>query len=153
MCSAGALYAQAHYQVRVHVSEANNRTLRCAVRNHEVLVDQPKQFGADDQGPTPPELLAMSYGSCIVSTIQFLAIQQHKTIKNIQVTVEGTLDFAKAMNLPTTARAGFESLSAQLSFDSDMTTEQKQMFIKQVFAVGAAIDNIANPTPVSYHIE
>lgn len=153
LCFAGVVYAQTQYPVQVQVNETTNRTLLCTVRNHVVVVDQPKQFGADDKGPTPPELLAMSYGSCIVSTIQFLAMQQHKTVSNIQVTINGTIDFAKAMSLTTTARAGFKSLSAQISFNSDMTTDEKQALLKHVFEVGAAIDNIANQTPISYQIQ
>jgi uncharacterized OsmC-like protein len=56
------------YNVKVDVKEVRNRTVQCKVRNHIVHIDQIKEFGADDTAPTPPELLAISLGSCVVST-------------------------------------------------------------------------------------
>lgn len=140
------------YSVRVTVKELKNRTLECNVRNHKVIVDQPKQFGADDLGPTPPEMLAISFGSCIVSTMQFLAYQKNIAISDITVTIDGQTDFAKAMGISNENRAGFQELSVKISFKSDMTSDEKKNFINQVLEVGAAIDNIANPTPVKYEI-
>lgn len=34
-------------------------------RTHAVIIDQPKEGGGEDQGPTPPELFIDSLGSCI----------------------------------------------------------------------------------------
>jgi len=34
-------------------------------RAHTIIVDQPKEGGGQDQGPTPPELFVASLGSCI----------------------------------------------------------------------------------------
>jgi putative redox protein len=34
-------------------------------RTHAIIIDQPKEGGGDDQGPTPPELFIDSLGSCI----------------------------------------------------------------------------------------
>ena len=84
------------YPVHAQIKEIKNRTLEATVRGHKVIIDQPKAFGADDLGPTPPELLAISYGSCVVATIQLLALQQKLDISDISVTVDGIVDFSKA---------------------------------------------------------
>ena len=34
-------------------------------RTHAVIIDQPKENGGGDEGPTPPELFVDSLGSCI----------------------------------------------------------------------------------------
>jgi len=34
-------------------------------RNHRITIDQPAEPGGTDAGPTPPELLAASMGSCV----------------------------------------------------------------------------------------
>lgn len=140
------------YDVKVTVKEVKNRTLECNVRNHKVIVDQPKLFGADDLGPTPPEMLAIAYGSCIVSTMQFLAFQKNLTISDIIVTIEGRIDFAKAMGTGGKKRAGFQEIFARISFNTNMTFQEKKKFISQVLEVGAAIDNVANSTPVRCEI-
>lgn len=140
------------YTVKTEISELKNRTLECKVRDHTIIVDQPKAFGADDLGPTPPEMLSIAYGSCLVSTMQLLALQRNFFIKDIFVEVEGSIDFSKALGLSDANRAGFSELNLKIRFDSNMTKEEKELFINDVLKVGAAIDNVNNPTPVKYKI-
>lgn len=140
------------YQVRVEAKEVKNRIVECRVRDHVVHVDQPREFGADDTAPTPPEMLAISLGSCVVSTIQFLAMQRHIDVRNISVTVAGSIDFSKAMGVSDKKRAGFGDLKVGIRFDAAMSAEDKAEFIKGVFECGASIDSIQNPTPLSYEI-
>jgi len=140
------------YPVKAEISVLNNRTLECKVRNHTVIVDQPKAFGADDLGPTPPEMLSIAYGSCVVSTMQLLSIKRNLSITDISVIVEGKIDFSKALGISDANRAGFPNLNLKISFKSDMTKAQKESFINEVIRIGAAIDNVENTTPVSYEI-
>lgn len=141
------------YPVRVDAKEVKNRIVECRVRNHVVHVDQPKEFGADDTAPTPPEMLAISFGSCVVSTIQFIAMQRNIDVRNIQVSVEGSIDFSKAMGISDKERAGFGGLKVLIRFDSSMTPGEKAAFIEHVFDCGASIDSIRNTTPVTYAIQ
>jgi uncharacterized OsmC-like protein len=140
------------YCVNVEVKEIQNRTLECKVRNHIVQVDQPKDFGADDSAPTPPEMLAVSLGSCVVSTMQFLAMQRNLLVKDIQVSVAGEIDYSKAMGISDNERAGFKAFTIGVKFDSPMSREAKDEFLKSVFQCGASIDSILNPTPIIYEL-
>jgi putative redox protein len=38
---------------------------RIAVRGHEVVVDQPREAGGEDAGPTPTDLFVASLASCV----------------------------------------------------------------------------------------
>lgn len=140
------------YNVKAEIKEIRNRTLEAKVRDHKVLIDQPKAFGADDMAPTPPEMLAIAYGSCVVSTLQFLAAQRNLNISNISVKVEGSIDFSKAIGVSDKNRAGFSSLNVKVSFEAPMNRAEKEALMSDVFRVGAAIDNIQNTTPVNYEI-
>ena len=140
------------YHVKVASMEIKNRIVESKVRGHVVRIDQPKEFGADDTAPTPPEYLAISLGSCVVSTIRFVAMLEKVDIRKIEAVVEGEIDFSKAMGLDTENRAGFSVLSVSVSFDSDMPVEKKKEFLDKVFQRGAAIDNLMNSTPVEYRI-
>lgn len=140
------------YQVKVDAKEVNNRIVECKVRDHVVYVDQPKEFGADDTAPTPPEMLAISLGSCVVSTIQFIAMQRNIEVRNIQVTVEGSIDFSKAMGISDKERAGFRDLRVRIRFDAAMSATERADFIKTVFECGASIDSIENTTPLTYEV-
>ncbi|MDR2938526.1 MAG: OsmC family protein [Prevotellaceae bacterium] len=148
-----SINSSAIYTVKTEISELKNRTLECKVRGHTIVVDQPKAFGADDLGPTPPEMLAVAYGSCVVSTMQLLALQRGLSVKNIRVEVEGSIDFSKALGASNANnRAGFSGLNLKIRFDADMTKDEKKSFVNDVLKIGAAIDNVDNPTPVKYEI-
>jgi len=138
------------YPVKVEAKEVRNRIVECKVRDHVVRVDQPKAFGADDTAPTPPEMLAVALASCVVSTIQFIAMQRNVEVRDIRVSAEGSIDFSKAMGISDKERAGFGGLTVHIDFDSDMAREEKAEFMRHVFDCGASIDNIRNSTPVTY---
>ena len=138
------------YNVKVEAQEVINRIVECRVRNHVIRVDQPKEFGADDTAPTPPEMLAISLGSCVVSTVQFIAMQKGLSVRNIRVSVEGAIDFSKAMGISDKARAGFGDLKVGVRFDAEMSAEEKQELVRAAFECGASIDSIRNATPVTY---
>ncbi len=155
LCSPlGALTGEnpAPYQVKVTSREVANRIVESCVRGHKVLADQPKNFGADDLAPTPPEYLAVAYSTCVVSTLRFVAILDKLDIKNIEVQVEGEVDFSKAMGLATTKRAGFSGLKVMISFKSTMTKSEQQAFIDKAMERGAVLDNVRNRTQVLYEI-
>ncbi len=140
------------YNVHVEASEVKNRLVECRVRNHTVRVDQPKEFGADDTAPTPPEMLAISLSSCVVSTIQFLAMQRNIAVRDIRVTVDGDIDFSKAMGISDQERAGFRGLTIGIRFNAPISAAEKEELLNSVFQCGASIDSVQNTTPVTYEL-
>jgi putative redox protein len=48
-------------------------THRVAIRDHQLVVDEPKDLGGEDQGPDPQELLAASVASCTAITVEMYA--------------------------------------------------------------------------------
>jgi putative redox protein len=55
---------------------ASNYTHTVSVRDHQVVVDEPRERGGDDEGPSPEEFLAASLASCTAITMEMYA--QHK---------------------------------------------------------------------------
>ncbi|MBN1903536.1 MAG: OsmC family protein [Deltaproteobacteria bacterium] len=142
----------APYKIKVTSREVKNRIVESRVRNHRVVIDQPTDFGADDLGPTPPEYLAIAYGSCVVSTLRFLAVLDKLEIQNIEVRVEGEVDFSRIMGLTTSNRAGLSGLRVFIKFESTMTEIEKKAFVKKAMELGAVLDNVQNKTDISYEI-
>jgi putative redox protein len=60
------------------------------IRNHQLVVDEPEEFGGDDQGPSPQELLAASLASCTAVTIEMYAQRKGWDIGTVEVAVEYT---------------------------------------------------------------
>jgi len=63
-------------------------THRIEFRNHELLVDEPRETGGDDEGPCPQELLAASLASCTAITMEMYAKHKGWDIGPIEVSVE-----------------------------------------------------------------
>jgi len=60
------------------------------IRDHKLVVDEPKEFGGDDQGPSPEELLAASLATCTAITIEMYAKRKGWDIGTVEVAVEYT---------------------------------------------------------------
>src|SRR5579871_5783730 len=63
-------------------------THRVAVRDHEVIADEPSAQGGEDQGPTPQELLAVSLAACTAITIEMYVQRKGWDIGPIEVDCE-----------------------------------------------------------------
>jgi putative redox protein len=58
-----------------------------SVRGHELVSDEPKDHGGDDDGPSPQELLAASLASCTAITIEMYAKRKGWAIGDVEVDV------------------------------------------------------------------
>ena len=58
------------------------------VRDHRVTVDEPREAGGDDQGPSPQELLAASLASCTAITMEMYAQRKGWDIGDVEVDCE-----------------------------------------------------------------
>jgi putative redox protein len=62
------------------------------VRGHKVISDVPPQMGGEDKGPTPPDLLAGSLGSCIAFYLARWCKEAKLPYEGLEVDVEYELD-------------------------------------------------------------
>ena len=59
-----------------------------AVRNHDLISDEPKEDGGEDTGPNPQELLAASLASCTAITMEMYAERKGWDIGDVVVDVD-----------------------------------------------------------------
>jgi len=140
------------YKVKVDVKEVENRVVEGKVRGHTLRIDQPKEFGADDSAPTPPETLAFALGSCFVSTGRLIAMQKKMNVRSIEATVESELDFANALGISQEKRAGFSGFKIFANIDGDMSAEEKVKFLREITEKCPMCDNLLNSTPITYEL-
>ncbi len=141
------------YRVKVEVREVKNRRVEGTVRSHKLYVDQPKQFGADDSAPTPPETLAFALGACMVSTGRLVAMQKKLPVRSIHATVEGELDFARALGMKTGKRAGYPALRLQVTIDGPLSASDKKRLLDEIAARCPMCDNLTAPTAITYDLK
>jgi putative redox protein len=58
------------------------------VRDHRVTVDEPREAGGHDEGPSPQELLAASLASCTAITMEMYAQRKGWQIGDVEVDCE-----------------------------------------------------------------
>jgi putative redox protein len=56
-----------------------------AMRHHSLTVDEPDEFGGDDEGPSPQELLAASLASCTAITLEMYARRKGWDLSSAEV--------------------------------------------------------------------
>ena len=61
-----------------------------AIRDHQLIADEPRDRGGDDDGPSPEELLAASLASCTAITMEMYAKRKGWDIGPVEVAVEYT---------------------------------------------------------------
>jgi|SRR5579884_360451 len=68
--------------------QGDTYTHSVAVRNHELTVDEPRDHGGEDSGPTPQELLAASLASCTAITLEMYASRKQWDLGPVEVECE-----------------------------------------------------------------
>jgi len=61
-----------------------------SIRDHQLLVDEPRERTGDDEGPSPEELLAASLASCTAITMEMYAQRKGWELGPIEVDAEFT---------------------------------------------------------------
>jgi putative redox protein len=65
-------------------------THEVTVRNHRIVVDEPRHAGGHDEGPSPQELLAASLASCTAVTMELYAERKGWDVGAVEVQCEYT---------------------------------------------------------------
>ena len=58
-----------------------------SARGHTIRVDEPAEFGGDDSGPMPTELLAAALASCMCLSVAWAAGKRRVTLPDLYVDV------------------------------------------------------------------
>jgi len=99
-----------------HRSERGTYVHQVSIRNHELVVDETKDSGGTDEGPSPQELLAASLATCTAITMEMYAKRKGWDIGPIGVSVEYT---PSERGCPT-------KFSLDLRLPADATAEQRE---------------------------
>ena len=144
--------ADTELHARVHLqSETMARSLVTA-RQFKLQVDEPVSEGGKDEGPNPVEYLLAAQAGCLNYMCHWVARELKITIRSLEIDVDGQVDFAKCMGLPTDRRAGFESVNAVLRVETDADDDTLEEWRRRVESRCPVGDNVANATPLNVSV-
>ena len=116
--------------------------------SHPFVIDQPKMAGGNDEGPNPLEVFLSTLPACICAIGRIIAQQQRIKLNGITVTAEGDIDKDFLLGKTTEGRAGFTEIRSYVDIDADMTTEEKQRFLKEIEVRCPIADNMAKSSVI-----
>jgi len=136
-------------QVEIQATLGPGMRIEGRVRDHRVLIDQPRTAGGTDTGPTPLEHLFCALAGCIASVGRIVAHQRKIVLRGMEVWAEGELDVDTLLGRAKQNRAGFTGITVRARIDADLTTQQKADFLREVDERCPVSDNLRQLTPVT----
>ena len=89
---------------------------------HELVVDEPKEFGGADLGPAPADYLCMALASCKAITIRMYVNRKGWKVDSINVKA----DFVKGDQLSS----GINTFFCEIKITGELTEEQRKHIIE-----------------------
>lgn len=140
-------------KVNIEASVGESFLVDLKGRDHALSMDQPKNGGGKDQGPTPLEYFFFALGGCICTIARIVANQRRIALRNVTCRVEGELNTDVLLGKSKEERAGFQSMKIYTTIDADMSKEEKELFLKEVDARCPISDNVQSISPVEFIVE
>lgn len=116
----------------VRVSTAGGKFAQHVLTSsHDLLADEPKSYGGNDDGPTPYDLLLGSLGTCTAMTIQMYADRKGIDLKHVRVELEHSRDHAKdCMSDVDDGAEQIQVIDKSIELTGDFTQEQHDRMIE-----------------------
>jgi uncharacterized OsmC-like protein len=93
-------------------------------QNHTIIVDQPKEGGGQDAGPTPPELFITSLGSCIGIYALWFCQKRKIPYEGMRINI----NWSKSANPP----ARVDAIQIKIELPNGCPKEYQEPLIKNV---------------------
>ena len=92
-------------------------------RGFSFVIDEPGSLGGTNEAPNPVEYLLGSLAGCLNIVLHLEAKEQNVVINNLKIDIEGDLDPAKFVGLPSFNRSGFQHINININLEADATEE------------------------------
>ncbi len=119
------------------------------IREHSLVIDEPKGIGGSDMGPSPVEVILAALGSCQEITYRAYATAMGIELDSVSVELEGDIDFRGFFAVDDTVRAGFENIRAVVTIESKASADELAKLRDVVNAHCPVLDILQNPVPVT----
>ncbi|MEF8880210.1 MAG: OsmC family protein [Candidatus Nanohaloarchaea archaeon] len=130
-------------------SEAQSDTkLEVQERGHEAVVDEPSQFGGEDEGPNPLEYMFTGLAGCLNVTIHHIANEKEIEVEELEINVTGDIDLQKFMT-GEGDRAGFQDINVEIEMTTNTDPEIEASLIEEAEERCPVSDNLQHETIIT----
>lgn len=126
--------------------------IHATVRTHSLDIDEPKDLGGTDNGPSPVELVLAALGSCQEIVIRFYGKKYGIDVESVETTVEGDLNLGGLLGVKG-IRPGFQSVKASTKVKATGDPEKVDRLLKIAEERCPVLDILQKGVPVEVNIE
>ena len=114
--------------------------------------DHPQLFQAEDQGPTPVEMLLVSLAGCLTAGVAAVAQNREIQLHRVAATLEAGMDVRGILGMDSDVRNGFSDIKVTYKIDADASADDIKALVAQTQKRSAVYDIITNPTNVNVEV-
>jgi uncharacterized OsmC-like protein len=113
-----------------------------------VEADHPKVFAAEDQAPTPVELVLSGLASCLTGGIAAVAQRRGIQLHSVKATLEADMDLQGILGIDEDVRNGFGAIRVHFDIKADASQDDIKALVAQSQKRSAVFDVVTSPTNV-----
>jgi putative redox protein len=115
----------------VIVTELDQKFLRGMFsQNHQLMADEPVEFGGSNLGPNPYDLLLMALGACTSMTIRMYAAHKKLALDDITIRLKHEHIHSDDCEHCEDREGKIEQISRYIKLQGDLTEEQKNRLLE-----------------------
>lgn len=134
------------FRIRAH-SENPTKTVVKA-RSFEMTIDEPADLGGTNAGANPVEYILAALSGCLNVMCHLVAKEMNFELRGVELKLSGSLNPDKLFGKETTDRAGYKTISVEITPDTDADDETLAKWLQTVESRCPVSDNLSHPTPV-----
>ena len=123
------------------------------IRDFTVEVDEPQSLGGTNKAPNPVELALAALATCQEISYHLHAAALGIDLKEVKVSLQGTLDLRGFFAVKDNVRPGFTSITGTVRFDSAASREDLIALKESVDRYCPVLDLFRNQTPVEVTLQ
>lgn len=118
------------HQVVASLDAADGFTTQMKVGNHYMIADEPTDFGGNDFGPSPYELVSAGLSACTVMTLQMYAKRKKWPLKNVTVHTSYSKTHAVDCEHCETDTAKIDTFHREIQLEGDLDQKQRERMLQ-----------------------
>ena len=113
-----------------------------------IEADHPKVFAAEDNAPTPVELVLSGLASCLTAGVAAVAQRRGIQLHSVKASLEADMDIQGILGIDDEVRNGFGAIHVHFDISADAAEDDIKALVAQSQKRSAVFDIVTNPTNV-----
>jgi uncharacterized OsmC-like protein len=113
-----------------------------------VEADHPQVFAAEDNAPTPVELVLSGLASCLTAGVAAVAQRRGIQLHSVKASLEADMDIQGILGMDEDVRNGFGAIRVHFDIRADASQDDIRALVAQSQKRSAVFDIVTNPSSV-----